>query len=334
MIVLGVETSCDETAAAIVAEHEGKLRVLAERVASQVELHARFGGVVPEIASRAHLEALPHLVKAVLDEAGIGGSELDEIAVTQGPGLVGALLVGTSFARAFGAAARVPVRPVHHLEAHLFAPLLAGKAIRYPMLTLLVSGGHTMLVVTHAPGEHEVLGQTLDDAAGECLDKAARVLGLGYPGGPAIARLAKEGDPARFALPRPMRDKGLDFSFSGLKTAIVHAWAASAKDEQAKKDLAAAVEAALVDVLVAKTMRALEVVRPAMLVAAGGVAANERLRRALAEAAQAKGVSLVLPPLRYCTDNAAMVAAAGIVRARAGLAIPADWDAAPRLALA
>ncbi|RME34102.1 MAG: tRNA (adenosine(37)-N6)-threonylcarbamoyltransferase complex transferase subunit TsaD, partial [Deltaproteobacteria bacterium] len=224
MIVLGIETSCDETAAAVVARDENGVRVRAERVSSQIERHAPFGGVVPEIASREHMRLLPPMVDAVLDAAGCGWEGLDAIAVTAGPGLMGALLVGVSFARAAGVVNGLPVIPVHHMEGHLLAPALTGELPEFPFVTLLVSGGHTLLVRGDGIGRYRVLGRTIDDAAGECFDKCARLLGLPYPGGPAISRLAEGGDAGRFRLPRPMLHRdNLDFSFSGLKTAVMYA---------------------------------------------------------------------------------------------------------------
>jgi len=329
--ILGIETSCDETAAAIVGGPADAPRVLAERVASQIEVHARFGGVVPEIASREHLKLLPPMVDAVLDEAGLGWDALDAIAVTAGPGLMGALLVGTAFARTAGAVNRLPVLPVHHLEGHILAPgLEQGGLPAFPFITLLVSGGHTMLVRADGLGRYRVLGRTLDDAAGECFDKCARILELPYPGGPAIARLARQGDASRFELPRPMlRKDNLDFSFSGLKTAVLYAVRGRTMDAQARADMAAGIEAAICEVLAEKAVRACRREGVPRLIVAGGVAANAHLR-GLLTAHAAEALDLRLPSPRYCTDNAAMIAFAGWLHRRAGQSAPESWDADPR----
>ena len=325
--ILGIETSCDETAVAVFEAGEPG-RIVAERIASQIPTHARFGGIVPEVASREHLAVLPDLTNAVLADAGLSWTGLSGIAVTAGPGLMGALLVGTAFARAMGAAAGLPVIPVHHMEGHLLAPGITGQLPPFPFISLLVSGGHTLLVRVDGIGRYAVVGQTIDDAAGECFDKSARLLGLPYPGGPEIARLATGGDARRFSLPRPMlRHDNLDFSFSGLKTAVMLA-AQSCEGEadvRWKQDLAAAVEAAIVDVLVTKSVRACEQQGVDHLVVAGGVAANARLRAQLA--AEAGRIAVHLPDPRYCTDNGAMIAYAGYRRADA---VPESWDARAR----
>ncbi|ATX79843.1 O-sialoglycoprotein endopeptidase [Mariprofundus aestuarium] len=340
MKILGIETSCDETAVAI---YEGDTAtglgvLLAEQVASQIETHARFGGVVPEVASREHLVALPPMVESILAEAELTWAQIDEIAVTAGPGLMGALLVGTSYARAAGMVHNIPVSPVHHMEGHLLAPGLAGVLPEFPFITLLVSGGHTMLVRVDAIGKYSVIGQTLDDAAGECFDKSARLLGLPYPGGPEIAMLAKGGDAKRFKLPRPMLNKdNLDFSFSGLKTAVMYAVKAAGGvesfDLQTMKDMAAGIETATCEVLVKKSIRACLREDAPRLVIAGGVAANETLRNMLFKLAEAKGVEVHLPHPKHCTDNAAMIAYAGFQHQCAGLAAPDEWDATPRWTL-
>ena len=327
--ILGIETSCDETAVAIF-EGGDTGRILAEHIASQIPTHARFGGIVPEVASREHLAALPGLVTAVLAEAGLGWRDLSGIAVTAGPGLMGALLVGTAFARAAGHAAGLPVMPVHHMEGHLLAPGITGQLPPFPFMSLLVSGGHTLLVRVDGIGRYTVVGQTIDDAAGECFDKSARLLGLPYPGGPEIARLAADGDARRFALPRPMlKHDNLDFSFSGLKTAVMLAAHSceGAADRQWRHDLAAAVEAAIVDVLVTKSVRACRREGVQHLVVAGGVAANARLRAQLTAEAEAMALAVYLPDPRYCTDNGAMIAYAGYRRTHA---IPEIWDARAR----
>jgi len=275
--VLGIESSCDETAAAVI-DREGALR--ADVLYSQVPIHAPYGGIVPELASRAHLQKVRPIVDAALAQAGIGLGELDGIAVTRGPGLVGSLLVGVCFARALGFARRLPVVGVHHLEGHLLAPFLERDEAAYPFVGLVVSGGHTSLFLARGLGDYELLGRTRDDAAGEAFDKAAKLMGLGYPGGPVIAELAREGDPAAVALPRGMWAKGgLDTSFSGLKTALYnHVRAHGVPDGQERADLCASLQAAVVDVLVHKLQRAVRQTRVRRIVLSGGVAANESLR--------------------------------------------------------
>ncbi|HET8693011.1 MAG TPA: tRNA (adenosine(37)-N6)-threonylcarbamoyltransferase complex transferase subunit TsaD [Steroidobacteraceae bacterium] len=316
MRVLGIETSCDETAAAV---YDGAQGLLANRVFSQVELHRAHGGVVPELASREHIARLLPLVEAALAEAGIAPQAIDGIAYTAGPGLVGALLVGGCLARSLGYAWDVPVVGVHHLEGHLLAPALEPDAPGFPFLALQVSGGHTMLVEVAGVGRYRVLGETQDDAAGEAFDKTAKLLGLGYPGGPALAALAERGRPGVFEFPRPMLDRpGLDFSFSGLKTAVVVAVRGLALDDAARADVARGFEDAMVDTLVAKSMRALRTTGLGTLVVAGGVGANTRLRGALAQAAAGAGARVVFPRPEFCTDNAAMIALAGHHRLAAG----------------
>lgn len=341
MIILGIETSCDETAVAIydgdLSTGEGAIR--AEAVASQIETHARFGGVVPEVASREHLTALPPMVDAVMAESGLAWSDIDRIAVTAGPGLLGALLVGVSYARAAGRVHGVPVVPIHHMEGHLLAPGLAAPLPAFPFITLLVSGGHTMLVRVDGIGRYAVIGQTLDDAAGECFDKSARLLGLGYPGGAEIARLAVGGDAKRFKLPRPMLNKdNLNFSFSGLKTAVMYAvkgeGGIEAFEQTMIRDMSAAIEMAVCDVLVKKSIRACLRESAPRLVIAGGVAANERLRTQLFKLAEKEGVTVHLPHPKHCTDNAAMIAHAGFQRVRMDMTPEMGaWDAVPRWAL-
>ena len=330
MRVLGIESSCDETAVAI---YEQGKSIIAESVASQIETHAKFGGVVPEVASREHLKVLPALTQQVLDDAGYEWSNIDGIAVTAGPGLMGALLVGVTYARSVGLVNHIPVLPVHHMEGHLFAPGLSDEGLPdFPFMSLLVSGGHTLLIRVDGLGQYKVVGQTIDDAAGECFDKAARVLGLPYPGGPEIAKLAKQGDASVFKLPRPMLNKpNFNFSFSGLKTAVMYA-AKGCKhfDAQAKADLAAATELAIADVLVKKSMRACKAEGIETLVIAGGVAANKTLRALLNEAVKAQGMQVFVPDLAYCTDNAAMIAYAGALRFSRGEKVHHDWDANPR----
>lgn len=312
-VLLGIETSCDETAAAVVArDADGNFEVLSSAVASQIELHARFGGVVPEVASRAHIESLNPVVAEALVEAGIGGDQLDGVAATAGPGLVGSLLVGVSAAKALAMVWGVPYVGVNHLEGHLFAPLLEEAEVRFPLLVLLVSGGHTMLIGMEGPGRCRLLGRTLDDAAGEAFDKVARYLGLGYPGGPVIDRLATQGDPAAIAFPRSMLHDGLDFSFSGLKTSVVNH--VRRNPDVDAVDVAASFQEAVVDVLIAKARRAADGIGALGMTLAGGVAANSRLRERWLDAAMADDRRAMLPSLAYCTDNAAMIAAAGLWR--------------------
>jgi len=341
MIILGIETSCDETAVALYDGDliTGKGRIVAEHIASQIKTHAKFGGVVPEVASREHLVALPPMVESLLEEASLNWSDIDHIAVTAGPGLMGALLVGTSYARAAAMVNDVPIIPVHHMEGHLLAPGLQGELPAFPFITLLVSGGHTMLVHVKAIGQYEVIGQTLDDAAGECFDKSARLLGLPYPGGPEIAVMAQGGDAKRFKLPRPMLNRdNLNFSFSGLKTAVMYAvkgiGGSDEMSETDKKDMAAGIEAAICEVLVKKSIRACLQYDAPRLVIAGGVAANQSLRVLLDKLAKEKGVDVFLPHPKHCTDNAAMIAYAGFQNLRSGVAAAEEWDARPRWKLA
>jgi len=336
MNILGIESSCDETAAAIWQSTSDGGCLLAEKIASQIDIHARFGGVVPEIASREHLITLPPLVDAVLQDARLDWSEIDALAVTAGPGLMGALLVGTAWARAAACVHDIPLIPVHHMEGHLLAPGLDGELPPFPFITLLVSGGHTLLVRVDAIGQYRQLGQTIDDAAGECFDKSARLLDLPYPGGPAIAQLAETGDAQRFALPRPMLKKdNLNFSFSGLKTALMYAVRGLGDmDTQTRADMAASLEAAICDVLVAKSLRACRRENIQHLVIAGGVAANRCLRRLLDEQASTQGIGVHMPRPQHCTDNAAMIAFAAAQRLHQGITPPAHWDARPRWPLA
>lgn len=336
MLILGIETSCDETAVAILRrDADGDIRILSEHIASQIEIHAEYGGVVPEIASREHLRQLPPMVDAVMCEVGVVWRDLDSIAVTAGPGLMGALLVGVSWARAAGTVNNIPVIPIHHLEGHLFAPGLSGALPEFPFITLLVSGGHTLLIRVNGLGQYSILGQTLDDAAGECFDKSARLLGLPYPGGPAIAKLAKDGDASRFKLPRPMLNKdNLNFSFSGLKTAVMYAVRkAEAIDGQARADMAASVESAICEVLVKKSVRACIEENIPRLIIAGGVASNQCLRKTLVAKADKDAIQVHLPHPRYCTDNASMIAYAGLLSIAAGRDIHQEWDAQPRWSL-
>jgi N6-L-threonylcarbamoyladenine synthase len=333
VLILGIETSCDETGVALFDTDAG---LLGEALHSQVALHAEYGGVVPELASRDHVRRLLPLTQVALRQAGRDIGDVDLIAYTQGPGLGGALLVGASVAAGLGLALDRPVVGIHHLEGHLLSPLLADPAPEFPFVALLVSGGHTQLMRVDAVGAYRLLGETLDDAAGEAFDKTATVLGLGYPGGPALARLAEGGDARRFAFPRPMLDSGaLDFSFSGLKTSVLtRVRAMGPLSEADRADLAASFQEAIVDVLVAKCMQALDSEALADLVVAGGVGANTRLRERLEQAVAGRGARVHFPPLRLCTDNGAMIAFAAALKypeapqGSAGFAIHPRWDLA------
>ncbi|MFO0512820.1 MAG: tRNA (adenosine(37)-N6)-threonylcarbamoyltransferase complex transferase subunit TsaD [Gammaproteobacteria bacterium] len=318
MRVLALESSCDESAAAVLDDRRG---LLAHTLFSQVDLHRAYGGVVPELASRDHVQRLLPLVDTALAEAGTTPADLDGIAYTAGPGLIGALLTGAALARSLATAWGLPTVGVHHLEGHLLAPLLEPEPPPFPHLALLVSGGHTMLIEARAIGDYRLLGETRDDAAGEAFDKSAKLLGLPYPGGPHLARLAERGRAGVHEFPRPMLDRpGLEFSFSGLKTAVLHAVRALPADagEADRADIARALEEAVVDTLVAKAMRALEETGLDALVVSGGVGANLRLRGKLHAAAQRRGARVYHPRLEFCTDNAAMIAVAGLARLAAG----------------
>jgi len=326
--VLGIETSCDETAAAVVV---GGLDVRSSVVASQVDLHARYGGVVPEIAGRAHMEALTPVIARAVVEAGIDDERVDAVAATVGPGLVGSLLVGISAAKALALVWGVPFVGVNHLEAHLYAAFLDEPNLELPLVVLLVSGGHTMLVEMQGHGRYRLLGQTIDDAAGEAFDKVARFLGLGYPGGPAIDAEALQGDPTAIAFPRAMLDEGYDFSFSGLKTAVVNH--VRKHPDVSTADVAASFQQAVVDVLVAKARRAARDVGAKGLCVGGGVAANTLLRERLLDACAEDGIPGFLPSRSMCTDNAAMIAAAGWWRLKSDGPTPLDAGADPNLHL-
>ena len=334
MLILGIETSCDETGVALYDTRDG---LLADALHSQVDLHALYGGVVPELASRDHVRRLLPLVHGVLVQAGRALGDVELIAYTQGPGLGGALLVGASVAAGLGLALDRPVVGVHHLEGHLLSPLMAEPRPAFPFVALLVSGGHTQLMRVDAVGRYALLGETLDDAAGEAFDKTATLLGLGYPGGPALARLAEGGDPQRFAFPRPMLASGdLDFSFSGLKTAVLtRVRALGTPDEPTRRDLAASFQAAIVDVLAAKCIAALDREALTDLVVAGGVGANAALRQRLQAATAARGGRVHFPPQRLCTDNGAMIAFAAALKYPQGVARrPGDFAIHPRWDLA
>ena len=318
--VLGIETSCDETAVAIYAAAGG---LLAHRLYSQAASHAPYGGVVPELASRDHIRKLLPMIQLTLDDAGLAGPELAAVAYTAGPGLIGALLVGATTAVGLAMAWGIPALPVHHMEAHLLAPLLEDDPPAFPFVALLVSGGHTMLVDVEAYGHYRLLGQTVDDAAGEAFDKTAKLLGLSYPGGPAVAQLAEQGTGDRFAFPRPMLKRpGLDFSFSGLKTAVMlkvrELESSGPLTESDRADLAKSFQEAVVDTLVAKSRRALRHTGRDRLVVAGGVGANRHLRQQLAAEVARFGGSVYYPRSEFCTDNGAMVAFAGLRRWQAG----------------
>ncbi|HEX7645367.1 MAG TPA: tRNA (adenosine(37)-N6)-threonylcarbamoyltransferase complex transferase subunit TsaD [Burkholderiaceae bacterium] len=314
MLVLGVESSCDETGLALYDTERG---LLSHALHSQVAMHEEYGGVVPELASRDHIRRAIPLLEQVLAKANVKAEQVDAIAYTQGPGLAGALLVGSSIACGLGLALDKPVLGVHHLEGHLLSPLLASNPPEFPFVALLVSGGHTQLMRVDGIGRYALLGETLDDAAGEAFDKSAKLLGLGYPGGPAISRLAEFGDPAAYTLPRPMlHSKDLNFSFSGLKTAVLTVVKNHAANicEQDKANIARGFVDAIVDVLVAKCLKALKETRLKRLVIAGGVGANRQLRDALNAAAEKKRFRVYYPELEFCTDNGAMIAFAGAMR--------------------
>ena len=327
-VVLGIETSCDETAAAVVM---GPHDVVSSVVSTQVDLHAQYGGVVPEIASRAHLEALNPVIARAIVEAGIDERRIDAVAATVGPGLIGALLVGVSAAKALALTWDVPFIGVNHMEAHLYAAFLEEPDLELPMMVLLVSGGHTWFVEMRDHGRYRLLGGTIDDAAGEAFDKVARYLGLGYPGGPAIDALARQGDPDAVAFPRAMLHDGLDVSFSGLKTAVVNH--VRKHPDVSSADVAASFQAAVVDVLVAKARRAAEAMGARAMALGGGVAANTLLRERFAAAGVADGRRTFLPSRAMCTDNAAMIAAAGWHRLRSDGPTPLDVGAVPNLRL-
>lgn len=325
MIILGYESSCDETGVAVVCTERG---LLAEGLHSQIAMHQSYGGVVPELASRDHIRRVLPLTKQVLADADLQLSDVNAIAYTAGPGLNGALLVGASVACSMAWAQQIPTMPIHHLEGHLLSPLLAEPAPEFPFVALLVSGGHTQIMRVDGVGKYQLLGETLDDAAGEAFDKSAKLLGLPYPGGPALSKLAEKGNPERFELPRPMlHSKDLDFSFSGLKTAVLTTLRrleqeGTALTAQDHADLAVATQTAIVDVLVKKSLRALKASGLKNLVVAGGVGANAQLRSQLESATKKMGAQVFFPPLRLCTDNGAMIAFAAAMRVKHGVQAP------------
>ncbi|MFZ7305324.1 tRNA (adenosine(37)-N6)-threonylcarbamoyltransferase complex transferase subunit TsaD [Avibacterium avium] len=336
MRILGIETSCDETGVAIYDENDG---LIANQLYTQIALHADYGGVVPELASRDHIRKTAPLIQVALQEANLSAQDIDGIAYTCGPGLVGALLVGSTIARSLAYAWNVPAIGVHHMEGHLLAPMLEENAPHFPFVALLVSGGHTQLVRVDSVGQYEVLGESIDDAAGEAFDKTAKLLGLDYPGGAALARLAEKGTPNRFTFPRPMTDRpGLDFSFSGLKTFAANTINQAIKEEgtlteQTKADIAYAFQQAVVETLVIKCRRALQETGFKRLVIAGGVSANQQLRQALSELMAQLGGEVFYPQPQFCTDNGAMIAYTGFLRLKHGEHSPLEIEVKPRWAM-
>lgn len=328
MRVLGIETSCDETGIAVYDENAG---LLAHQLYSQVKLHADYGGVVPELASRDHVRKIVPLIRQALTESNSTIDDIDGIAFTQGPGLVGALLVGSSVGRSLAYAWDKPAVGVHHMEGHLLAPMLEDNPPPFPFVALLVSGGHSMLVKVEGIGQYELLGESLDDAAGEAFDKTAKLLGLDYPGGPLLAKLAEQGVPDRFHFPRPMTDRpGLDFSFSGLKTFAANTIRSNGNDQQTQADIALAFQTAVVDTLIIKCKRALKQTGLKRLVIAGGVSANKMLRQELETTLAKLGGQVYYPRLEFCTDNGAMIAYAGLQRLKAGQTEALSAKAKPR----
>ena len=336
MRILGIETSCDETGVAIYDEEKG---LIANQLHTQIALHADYGGVVPELASRDHIRKLAPLLQAALQEAHLTAKDIDGVAYTSGPGLVGALLVGSTVARSLAYAWNVPAIGVHHMEGHLLAPMLEENPPHFPFVALLVSGGHTQLVRVDGVGRYELLGESIDDAAGEAFDKTAKLLGLDYPGGAALARLALKGTPNRFTFPRPMTDRpGLDFSFSGLKTFAANTLHQVMQEEgelteQSKADIAYAFQEAVVDTLAIKCKRALKQTGLKRLVIAGGVSANKQLRQTLAELMQQLGGEVFYPQPQFCTDNGAMIAYAGFLRLKQGQQQDLAIEVRPRWAM-
>ncbi len=328
MKVLGIETSCDETGIAIYDDQQG---LLAEALYSQIALHAEYGGVVPELASRDHVRRIIPLISEVMQQADCRAEDIDGIAYTCGPGLMGALMVGAAVGRSLAWTWKCPSIGVHHMEGHLLAPMLEDNAPEFPFLALLVSGGHTLLVDVSGIGQYKIIGESLDDAVGEAFDKTAKMLGLGYPGGPVIAQLALKGDNSRYKFPRPMVNRpGLDMSFSGLKTFVLNTWSESDKSTQTQADVACAFQEAVVDTLAIKCKRALQETGHRRLVIAGGVSANLRLRERLQELAQKHRAKVFYPQQQFCTDNGAMIAYAGLQRLREGEHDGAGFATTPR----
>lgn len=328
MQILGLETSCDETAVAVCDTVSG---LKAHSVFSQIDLHALYGGVVPELASRDHIRKIVPQIRSMLDSAAIALADIDGVAYTNGPGLAGALMTGAIFGRTLAWALSIPAIAVHHMEGHLLAPMLEPNPPQFPFVCLLVSGGHSMLVRVDAVGRYRLLGESIDDAAGEAFDKTAKMLGLPYPGGPHLARLAESGNAERFDLPRPMTDRaGLDFSFSGLKTAAITAYQRSDQSDRDRADLAASFQLAIIDTLRIKCQRALQQEQLTTLVVSGGVSANTQLRTSFAEHFSAQNIHVAYPRLAFCTDNAAMIALAGGYRLDAGMTTDLATPIQPR----
>ena len=328
MLVLGIETSCDETGVAL---YDSGCGLLAHALYSQVKLHAEYGGVVPELASRDHVRKTLPLLQDIFQQAGVAPRQVQGVAYTRGPGLIGALLVGAAIGRSLAFAWNVPALGVHHMEGHLLAPMLEAEPPEFPFVALLVSGGHSLLVRVDGIGGYQILGESIDDAAGEAFDKIAKLLGLPYPGGPALAKLAEQGMPGRFKFPRPMTDRpGCDFSFSGLKTAAINAWRNLEPTPENRADVARAFEEAVVETLAIKCERALQAAGLERLVVAGGVGANRRLRERLREMAEKRGGRVYYPRLEFCTDNGAMIAYAGWRRLAAGQAEDMAIEVLPR----
>lgn len=337
MRVLGIETSCDETGVAIYdsgseeSKENTESGIIADVLHSQIELHAQYGGVVPELASRDHVRKIVPLIHEALEQASLSPQDIDGIAYTKGPGLLGALLVGSSVGRSLAYAWDIPAIGVHHMEGHLLAPMLEKNPPVFPFVALLVSGGHTQLISVTGIGEYQLLGESIDDAAGEAFDKTAKMMGLSYPGGPILAKLAESGSVGRFKLPRPMTDRpGLDFSFSGLKTAALTTWKKSDQTPQTQADLAYAFEEAVVETIAIKCRRALEQTQMKTLVIAGGVSANTHLRRRLTELVKSYDAKVYYPRPEFCTDNGAMIAYAGCQRLLAGQQQDLDFSATAR----
>lgn len=332
-LILGIESSCDETGLALYHETQG---LIAHALHSQITLHATYGGVVPELASRDHIHRLIPLTQQVLTQVGVSLSEVTGVAYTAGPGLVGALLTGAGFARSLAFARGIPAIGVHHMEGHLLSPLLEAPDLTFPFMALLVSGGHTQIIRVNRIGDYQLLGDTLDDAIGEAFDKTAKLMGLGYPGGPIVSKLALQGDAQRYKLPRPMTDRaGLDFSFSGLKTAVLNTWQQAQIErsnelEQAKADICASFELAVCDVLLIKLKRALQQEKLNTLVVAGGVSANQRIRSSLTQLMTSRAGNAFFPRPEFCTDNGAMIAFAGYQRIKAGEYSSLDFSARAR----